>query len=144
MMRRSHQNEQNKIIYDVRPNIIDYVFHFAAYAAEGLSPFIRKYNYENNLVATSRIVNNCIKYNVKKLIFASSMAVYGHGDGNIFDENQIPKPIDPYGVAKYGCEIYINNLFYYFYTSCKCRLGKNDCKLEAQKELEDFLKHNRN
>ena len=29
----------------------DYVYHFAAYAAEGLSPFIRMYNYQNNLVA---------------------------------------------------------------------------------------------
>ena len=36
----------------------DYVFHFAAYAAEGLSPFIRQYNYNNNLIATTRIVNN--------------------------------------------------------------------------------------
>ena len=39
----------------------DYVYHFAAYAAEGLSPFIRSYNYQNNLVATSRIINECIK-----------------------------------------------------------------------------------
>ena len=83
----------------------DYVFHFAAYAAEGLSPFIRKYNYENNLISTTRIVNNCIKYGVKKLVFASSLAVYGHGNGNIFDENQTPSPIDPYGIAKYVCEM---------------------------------------
>jgi UDP-glucose 4-epimerase len=83
----------------------DYVFHFAAYAAEGLSPFIRQYNYENNLVATARIVNQCIKHNVKRLVFTSTLAVYGHGDGGIFDEIQIPKPIDPYGVAKYGCEM---------------------------------------
>ena len=83
----------------------DYVFHFAAYAAEGLSPFIRQYNYENNLVATARIINNCIKYNVKRLVFTSTLAVYGHGDGGIFDEVQIPKPIDPYGVAKYACEM---------------------------------------
>jgi UDP-glucose 4-epimerase len=83
----------------------DYVFHFAAYAAEGLSPFIRQYNYENNLVATARIVNQCIKHDVKRLIFTSTLAVYGHGYGGIFDENQIPKPIDPYGVAKYGCEM---------------------------------------
>jgi len=83
----------------------DYVFHFAAYAAEGLSPFIRQYNYENNLVATARIVNQCIKHNVKRLVFTSTLAVYGHGYGGIFDENQIPKPIDPYGVAKYGCEM---------------------------------------
>ena len=83
----------------------DYVFHFAAYAAEGLSPFIRQYNYENNLVATARIINQCIKHDVKRLIFTSTLAVYGHGYGGIFDENQIPKPIDPYGVAKYGCEM---------------------------------------
>ena len=83
----------------------DYVYHFAAYAAEGLSPFIRTYNYQNNLVATSRIITECIKHNVKRLVFTSTLAVYGHGDGGIFNENQIPKPIDPYGVAKYGCEM---------------------------------------
>jgi UDP-glucose 4-epimerase len=83
----------------------DYVYHFAAYAAEGLSPFIRTYNYQNNLVATSRIITQCIKHNVKRLVFTSTLAVYGHGDGNIFDEKQLPKPIDPYGVAKYGCEM---------------------------------------
>ena len=83
----------------------DYVFHFAAYAAEGLSPFIRQYNYENNLVATARVINNCIKHNVKRLVFTSTLAVYGHGSYGIFDETQIPTPIDPYGVAKYACEM---------------------------------------
>ena len=83
----------------------DYVFHFAAYAAEGLSPFIREYNYVNNLQATAAIVNNCIKHDVKRLVFTSTLAVYGHQDGNMFDETQVPKPIDPYGVAKYGCEM---------------------------------------
>jgi UDP-glucose 4-epimerase len=83
----------------------DYVFHLAAYAAEGLSPFIRQYNYENNLVATTRVVNQCIKHGVKRLVFTSTLAVYGHQDGNMFDEIQVPKPIDPYGVAKYACEM---------------------------------------
>jgi UDP-glucose 4-epimerase len=83
----------------------DYVYHLAAYAAEGLSPFIRKYNYENNLVSTANIINECIKNDVKRLVFTSTLAVYGHGYGGVFDENQIPKPIDPYGVAKYGCEM---------------------------------------
>ena len=73
----------------------EYVFHFAAYAAEGLSPFIRNFNYQNNLIATTNIVNECIKYNVKRLIFTSTMAVYGQGCGGIFDETQTPKPIDP-------------------------------------------------
>ena len=83
----------------------DYVYHFAAYAAEGLSPFIRTYNYQNNLEATANIVNECIRYEVKRLIFTSTLAVYGHGYGGIFDEDQTPAPIDPYGVAKYACEM---------------------------------------
>ena len=62
------------------------VDHFAAYAAEGLSPFIRCFNYDNNLKATARIVNECIKHDVKRLIFTSTLAVYGHGEGGIFDE----------------------------------------------------------
>lgn len=84
---------------------IDYVFHFAAYAAEGLSPFIRGFNYDNNLKSTARIINECIKHDVKRLIFTSSMAVYGQGENQAFDENQTPCPIDPYGVAKYACEM---------------------------------------
>lgn len=83
----------------------EYVYHMAAYAAEGLSPFIRNYNYQNNLVATANIVNECIKHDVKRLVFTSTLAVYGHGYGGIFNETQVPKPIDPYGVAKYACEM---------------------------------------
>ena len=83
----------------------DYVYHMAAYAAEGLSPFIRSYNYQNNLVATSRVINECIKHDIKRLVFTSTMAVYGHGNGDIFDEIQVPCPVDPYGIAKYACEM---------------------------------------
>lgn len=82
----------------------EYVFHFAAYAAECLSPFIRKYNYQNNLVATSDIVNNCIKFSVKRLVFTSTLAVYGDQNPP-FDETLIPFPVDPYGVSKYACEL---------------------------------------
>ena len=84
---------------------IDYVYHFAAYTAEGLSPFIRAYNYDNNLKSTARIVNECIKHDIKRLIFTSTLAVYGHGYGGVFDESQQQAPIDPYGVAKYACEM---------------------------------------
>ena len=83
----------------------EYVYHMAAYAAEGLSPFIRNYNYQNNLVTTANIVNECIKHDVKRLIFTSTLAIYGYGYGGIFDEIQTPTPIDPYGVAKFACEM---------------------------------------
>ncbi len=82
---------------------IDVVFHFSAYAAEGLSPFMRKFNYNNNLIATANIVNHCINHNVKKLVFTSSMAVYGNGLVP-FSEKDNCVPADPYGVAKLSCE----------------------------------------
>ena len=67
------------------------VYHFAAYAAEGLSPFIRKYNYNCNLVATANIVNACIEHGVGRLVFTSSMAVYGVGTPP-FKETDAPAP----------------------------------------------------
>ena len=86
---------------------IEYVFHFAAYAAEGLSPFMRKFNWMNNTVSTANIINCCITYNVKRLVYTSSMSVYGHGDMklNRFCEDDQPRPIDPYGISKYACEM---------------------------------------
>lgn len=85
-------------------NNIEIVYHLAAYAAEGLSPFIRKFNYTNNLVATANIINACIKHAVNRLVFTSSMAVYGNGNPP-FDEKDLPSPVDPYGIAKYACEM---------------------------------------
>lgn len=85
----------------------EYVFHFAAYAAEGLSPFMRRFNYSNNVLSTVNIINQCIMHNVKRLVYTSSMSVYGHGDmmENRFDEDDICHPIDPYGISKYACEM---------------------------------------
>jgi UDP-glucose 4-epimerase len=82
----------------------DYVFHFAAYAAEGLSPFIRNYNYTNNVLASSNVINSCVNHDVKKVIFTSSMAIYGAGNPP-FTEDQLPTPEDPYGIAKYAVEM---------------------------------------
>ena len=89
----------------------EYVFHFAAYAAEGLSPFMRHFNDSNNMLSTDNIINECILHNVKRLVYTSSMSVYGHGfkNGTRFDENDVPCPIDPYGVSKYACEMNIKS-----------------------------------
>ena len=80
----------------------DILFHFAAYAAEGLSPFIRNFNYRNNLICSANLINECINHNTK-FIFTSSMAVYGEQEPP-FAEDKRPQPVDPYGVAKYAVE----------------------------------------
>ena len=83
---------------------IDIVYHFAAYAAEGLSPFIRRYNYENNLLASINLINSSIKNGVGRFVFASSMSVYGNKYLPPFSEDLQQAPIDPYGVAKFSVE----------------------------------------
>jgi len=82
----------------------DIVYHFAAYAAEGLSPFMRKYNYENNLIASTNLITNSIQYDVKRFVFASSMSVYGNKYEPPFSEDLPQAPIDPYGIAKFSVE----------------------------------------
>ena len=82
----------------------DYIYHLAAYAAEGLSHFIRKFNYENNLVGSINLINLSILHKIKHFIFTSSIAVYGANQLPM-KESTTPQPEDPYGVAKYAVEL---------------------------------------
>jgi UDP-glucose 4-epimerase len=81
-----------------------YVYHLAAYAAEGLSHFIRRFNYTNNLLGTTTLVNEAVKHQVKCFVFTSSIAVYGRNQVPMH-EDLTPQPEDPYGVAKYAAEL---------------------------------------
>ena len=98
-------SDYDKIDALFRDEHFDVVYHLAAYAAEGLSPFIRKFNYTNNLISTTNIVNCCITYDVTRLVFTSSMAVYGAGKVPFDEEKTVCNPVDPYGVAKLACEM---------------------------------------
>lgn len=82
----------------------EYVFHLAAYAAEGLSPFIKRFNYTNNLIGSVNLLNEAIKHEVKCLVFTSSIAVYGDNQTPM-RENMVPRPLDSYGIAKYAFEM---------------------------------------
>ena len=82
----------------------DYVYHLGAYAAEGLSHFIRVYNYETNLVASMRLINEAILHEVKCFVFTSSIAVYGRNQLPM-TEALTPQPEDPYGISKYAVEL---------------------------------------
>jgi UDP-glucose 4-epimerase len=82
----------------------DYVYHLAAYAAEGLSHFIRRFNYHNNVIGSENVINECIKRNAKCLVFTSSIAVYGANQLPM-NEDLTPAPEDPYGIAKYAVEL---------------------------------------
>ena len=83
----------------------DYVFHLAAYAAEGLSHFIKRFNYTNNLIGSVNLINASVRTGtVKCFVFTSSIAVYGRGQVPM-TEDMTPTPEDPYGIAKYAVEL---------------------------------------
>ena len=82
----------------------DFVFHLAAYAAEGLSHFIKHFNYQNNLIGSVNLINASVNYEVKCFVFTSSIAVYGSNQLPM-TESTVPQPEDSYGIAKYAVEM---------------------------------------
>ena len=83
---------------------VEFVFHLAAYAAEGLSHFIRKFNYTNTLIGSALLINAAIRHEVRHFVFTSSIAVYGAAQTPMRESMQ-PLPEDPYGIAKYAVEL---------------------------------------
>ena len=82
----------------------DCVFHLAAYAAEGLSHFIKRFNYHNNLIGSVNLINAAINSEtVKCFVFTSSIAVYGSNQLPMVEE-LTPMPEDSYGIAKFAVE----------------------------------------
>ena len=82
----------------------DYVYHLAAYAAEGLSHFIKRFNYTNNLLGSINLINAAINHDVKCFVFTSSIAVYGTSSQLPMTEAMTPHPEDSYGIAKLAVE----------------------------------------
>ncbi len=82
----------------------DVIYHLAAYAAEGLSHFIRGYNYRTNLEASVNLINQAIIHDARRFVFTSSIAVYGAGQLPM-SEDMVPRPEDPYGISKYAVEL---------------------------------------
>ena len=81
----------------------DHVYHLAAYAAEGLSHFIKRFNYNNNVIGSVNLINAAVNYGAKTFVFTSSIAVYGAGQTPMTEE-MTPVPEDSYGIAKLAIE----------------------------------------
>ena len=82
----------------------DYVYHLAAYAAESLSHFIKRFNYTNNLIGSVNLINAAINTGARGLVFTSSIAVYGPSQALPMTEETRPDPEDSYGIAKFAVE----------------------------------------
>jgi UDP-glucose 4-epimerase len=91
----------------------DYVYHLAAYAAVGLSHFIRRYNYTVNLIGSANLINEAVKAKTRCFVFASSISVYGENQVPMA-EDLAPRPSDPYGISKYAVELDLAAAFQQF------------------------------
>ncbi len=86
-----------------REHRFNHVFHLAAYAAEGLSHFIKRFNYTNNVIGSVNLINAAVNHGVQCFVFTSSIAVYGAGQTPM-TEAMTPVPEDSYGIAKLAVE----------------------------------------
>jgi UDP-glucose 4-epimerase len=82
----------------------DRVYHLAAYAAEGLSHFIKRFNYTNNVLGSVTLINAAVNHGVDCFVFTSSIAVYGSEQAPM-SEATVPMPEDSYGIAKRAVEL---------------------------------------
>lgn len=87
---------------------IDIVVHLAAKAGVRHS-FEEPVEYVSvNIEGTVNILNTMQKYNVSKIVFASSSSVYGNCKEKMFSEDlKDLQPISPYAQSKKNCEDYL-------------------------------------
>ena len=88
---------------------VDIVIHAAAFAHEGLSVFSPHLITKNIFSGSVSVFSAAIKRKVKRIVFCSSMARYGHIKQPFYESDK-PNPVDPYGIAKLAAEKVLQNL----------------------------------
>jgi UDP-glucose 4-epimerase len=94
-----------KVVGEIlRSEAIELVMHFGAYAYVGESVNQPRKYYENNFVATLRLLEAMLDADVKKFVFSSSCATYGVPQCLPIVEEVLQQPINPYGQTKLDVE----------------------------------------
>lgn len=88
------------------------VFHFAAHIEARESVKDPIFDAKANILGSLNVLENCRKFGVKKIIFASSGGeIYGDAKVIPTPEDCQPSPISPYGVSKLATEKYLYSYF---------------------------------
>jgi UDP-glucose 4-epimerase len=88
---------------------IDTVIHFAGYIQVEESVQNPSKYYRNNIIGSLNLFDTMIKYNVKKIVFSSTCAIYGEPKYTPLDENHPKNPLNPYGKTKLIIEEILND-----------------------------------
>ncbi|MBT2726217.1 NAD-dependent epimerase/dehydratase family protein [Bacillus sp. ISL-75] len=93
----------------------EYVIHQAAQVDVAKSIQDPAFDAQTNILGTIRLLECCRKFNVRKIVYASSCAVYGETDDCSINETSLTEPISYYGISKQTPEKYIQ-LYSQFYS----------------------------
>ena len=97
-----------KELVNVTKNV-DVVVHAGAIATEGLSVFSPYIVAQSNFSGSTSVFTAAVINKIKRVVYCSSMARYG-ASKIPFTEDQIPEPVDPYGISKLAAEKMLINL----------------------------------
>jgi len=86
---------------------VDYVFHGAALVSVFDSVKLPRDNHDINITGTLNVLTAARDKGVKRVVFASSAAVYGNNPELPKREDMKPEPESPYGLAKVAAEHYL-------------------------------------
>lgn len=87
---------------------IDFVFHFISTTTPATAEDNPLIDVETNIKMSIILFEECVKHQVKKVIFSSTGgAIYGNTGGEPIAESTLPQPISPYAIGKLTIEHYL-------------------------------------
>jgi UDP-glucose 4-epimerase len=98
--------ELERIFAEERPEA---VIHLAAQTSVRRSLHNPTGDAETNILGTIRLLQQCVRYEVRRIVFASSAAVYGNPEHLPIEESHATEPLSFYGVSKRVSEMYIQS-----------------------------------
>jgi UDP-glucose 4-epimerase len=104
-----HADLRSANALDLACRDIDYVFHLAAIDSVQRSIEDPIGSSHVNLDGTLHLIGAAQSHGVKRVVFASSAAVYGNLASSPIGEDSTPNPLSPYGTQKLSCEQYLAN-----------------------------------
>lgn len=88
------------------PKFFDAVYHLAGWPGARASVRDARAFARNNITATMNLLEACRRHKVRRIVFASSAAVYGlRREGPLKETDPTDRPISPYGATKKSAEI---------------------------------------
>ena len=93
--------------YDKLPKQVDHVLHLAGQSSGEISFDDPVADLEKNTVSTLRMVDYATRASASKLVYASSMSVYGDVPDTAITEDYVARPLSCYGVGKLAAENYL-------------------------------------